>query len=207
MEKIWYRDPLNLINSNNYDKFFPNISMTFAEQLNALVRLSIYFAVVVFVFRHNANIFLAPIFVCVFTYFLYMVDEQNKQKDKFQMMEKNRRINKKDGSICVAPSKHNPFMNVLMSEYAEDPERPKACDITDRDVSKVSKDHFESNLYRDVDDIFHKKASDRQFYTTASTTIPNDAVAFAKWCYGGGPTCKEGNGNQCYNNTYRYIKD
>lgn len=207
IEKIWYLDPMNFINGHNFDKFFPTPSMNFAEQLNSLVRLSIYFSIIVFIVKKNANIFLIPLFVGGFTYFIYMVDVQNKTKDKFELQSKNRSINRKDGSLCIAPSKENPFMNVLMSDYKEDPERPKACDITDKNISVKTKDYFDSDLYRDVDDIFHKKASDRQFYTTPSTTIPNDAVAFAKWCYGSDKTCKEGNGVRCLDNTYRYIKE
>jgi len=141
------------------------------------------------------------------TYITYYVDANKKALDKFEMASNNYMINRKDGTKCVAPSKKNPFMNVLMSDYTDAPDRSKACDITDKHVSTMSKDHFDSDLYRDVDDIFHKKASDRQFYTTPVTTIPNDSVGFAKWCYNRGQTCKEGNGTQCFDNTYRYIKN
>ncbi len=208
MDRIWYKDPQLLFTSQNYDKILPSPSMSFAEQMNSLLRLSIYFSLIIFIFKRNINIFLVPIFVGLVTFLLYSADAAKREKDKFEMKQKNQMINRKDGSICKAPSKDNPFMNVLMSEYKEEPERPKACDVTDKYVSKQVKDNFDENLYRDVDDIFHKNASDRQFYTTASTTIPNDAVAFAKWCYGGiNKTCKEGDGMRCYNNTYRYIKN
>lgn len=207
MERIWYQDPKHFIGPQNYDKFFPTVSMTFAEQLNSLLRLSIYFSLIVFIVRHNANIFLVVLFVGFLTFLLYSVDSSKRQKDKFEMISNNQMKNRKDGTLCVAPSKQNPFMNVLMSDFADSPERPKACDITDKNVAQMSSKHFEKDLYRDVDDIFHKKASDRQFYTTPVTTIPNDAVAFAKWCYAGDKTCKEGNGTQCFENTYRYIKN
>ena len=208
MDRIWYKDPQHLFARHNYDKIVPSSSMTFAEQMNSLMRLSVYFSVLVFIFKRNANIFLVPVFVGLVTFLLYISDTQRRAKDKFELASKNQMINRKDGSVCKAPSKENPFMNVLISEYSSEPERPKACDITDRYVSKQVKDNFDSDLYRDVDDIFHKKASDRQFYTTPATTIPNDAVSFAKWCYGGvNQTCKEGNGDRCFSNTYRYVKN
>ena len=107
----------------------------------------------------------------------------------------------RDGNVCTRPSKNNPFMNVTMNELATNPSRPKACPINSK-VKHTMKNYFDHNLYRDVDDIFHKKASDRQYYTMPSTEVPNDATAYANWLYGTKKTCKEGNGTQCYTNIY-----
>jgi hypothetical protein len=94
-------------------------------------------------------------------------------------------------------------MNVLMNEYTEKPHRPSACD--QQEVKADIKDAFDHGLYRDVGDIFHKLSSDRQFITNPSTTIPNDREAFAKWCWSAEATCKEGNGEKCYNLSYTPI--
>ena len=206
MERIWFEDPKNFISPTTYDKFVPVEGMSQSAQLNSLLRLSIYFSIIVFVFKHNINIFIIPLCVASFTYFFYRLEQQKIKKEKFLLDEKNLLANKRDGSICIKPTKTNPFMNVMMTDYADNPDRPKACDITQSNIKKRSESFFDEKLYRDVDDIFHKNASDRQFYTTSSTTIPNDQTKFAQWCYGTGPTCKEGNGNKCQENTYRHIK-
>jgi hypothetical protein len=96
-------------------------------------------------------------------------------------------------------------MNVLVSDYSINPTRKKACDIRKSNISKQVNEYFNKNLYRSVSDIFNKEASDRQWVTNPVTTIPNDQNDFAEWCYKTKPTCKEGNGNMCYSNTYRTL--
>lgn len=209
-EKIWYQDPTDFITSKNFLQFFPDNNMTFSEQLNALLRFSIYFSVIVFLFRQNVNIAIFPLFMAGFTFFLYKFDKNTNIKDKFSQSsgKEDYMYDVRKGNLCVAPSKNNPFMNVLMTDYVDRPERPVACDLTENVVKKKARDHFNFNLYRDVDDIFSKKASDRQFYTTPITTIPNDSHSFAEWCYGSGKTCKEGNSTKCFSNLYqRPIKN
>ena len=44
---------------------------------------------------------------------------------------------------------------------------------------------------QDVDDLFGRYNSQRQFYTMPSTTVPNDQKSFAEWLYKTPETCKE----------------
>ena len=103
-------------------------------------------------------------------------------------------------SECTPPSKNNPFMNVLMSDYTTQPEKPEAC-ATDSDIKKLINENFDFNLYKDTDDLFDRKNSQRQFYTNPSTTIPNDQDSFAKWLFKSQPTCKEDT-IECTGNIY-----
>jgi hypothetical protein len=208
MEKIWYKDITGFINDKNFMIFFPSADMSLTEQLNSLMRLSIYFAIVMFLLKKDTNIFFAPIFMALFSFLIYNVDKKNKLHDQallnsIGMKEEycSNDLCPKSRELCQKPTRHNPFMNVLISDYANNTDRPRACKIQGR-VKKDIKDNFDVNLYRDIDDVFHKKASDRQFYTTPSTTIPNDASAYAEWLYGTGKTCKEGNGDKCFANLH-----
>jgi hypothetical protein len=88
---------------------------------------------------------------------------------------------------CFKPTLDNPFMNVSYVDYKDFPNRPPACDVSDPKVN----DFFEQGFIRATDDIFNKTGSDRQFFTNASTTIPNNQEAFAKWCYKVHKTPKE----------------
>lgn len=201
MEKIWFKDVKNFINETNFSKFLPTVEMTLSEQLNALLRFSIYFSVVIFLIKKDTNIFLAPLGMAAFTYFIYTVDYNNKNERKIlEKLQVSRDPVTRE--LCTTPTKDNPFMNVLMHEYSASPSRPGACALNGK-VKKDIKNRFDTNLYRDVDDIFHKKASDRQFYTMPNTKIPNDSVEYAKWLYGSSKTCKEGDGIKCYDNTFR----
>ena len=90
-------------------------------------------------------------------------------------------------------------MNVLMNDYVHNPKRPEACNVSKPVVEKKIKQYFENDLYMNIDDVFNKNSSYRQFYTTPSTTIPNDQEGFAKWLYfSEDKTCKEGNTKKCY---------
>ena len=54
-----------------------------------------------------------------------------------------------------------------------------------------------------AEDIFNR--NDRYgFHTMQATTFPSDRDTFAKWTYGT-ISCKEGNGEQCYNNMYHGL--
>jgi hypothetical protein len=201
MEQIWFVDIRGFMNEHNFLTFFPSSEMTFAEQLNALLRFTIYLSLIVMLVKKDTSILFAPILMAILTYLVYTVDQQKKMNDKHVLEQMQLREDRKTKQVCQAPSENNPFMNVLISDYSANPQRPKACRLegkTKRDATK----YFERNLYRDVDDVFQKNASDRQWYTTPSTTIPNDAIHFANWLYKTPPTCKEGNGMTCYKNTY-----
>jgi hypothetical protein len=87
------------------------------------------------------------------------------------------------GRACSRPTAANPFMNVLLTDFKENPHRAPACDVRDCGTRSEVHQLFNKNLQRDVGDIFYKNASDREFYSTPNTTIPNDQDAFAKWLY------------------------
>lgn len=204
-EKIYYEDIRNFINKDNYSIFFPSKDYTFEAQLNSILRLTIYFSILTFLIKHDSSIFMCIIFVGIFIYFIYETDTKNKQIETFHLKKKNCKIDSKSQEICQYPTKDNPFMNVLMSDYSLNPSRNKACDISDNNIKEEIRMNFNNNLYRSVSDIFEKEASDRQFISNPSTTIPNNRYEFAKWLYDKPLSCKENNGYQCYNNIYNNI--
>ena len=103
---------------------------------------------------------------------------------------------KKNSETCQAPTKHNPFMNVLLTDYVDNPKRPGACSLADVDVERSAEDYFNENLFKDIDEVYGSVHSQRQFISNPSTTIPNPQKEFAEWLYKMPPTCKEG--DNCY---------
>ena len=167
---IWFKDPQNFITPSNYDQFFPEKSMNFSEQLNSLLRLSIYFSLIVFVLKYDIRIILVPLVTALFTWFLYNVDAQNQDsKEKF-LESKNLSENKNniDTPLCVKPTKDNPFMNVTINEYVDNPQRKPACDITKNSTKTKAKAFFDENMYRDVGDVYEAQTTDRQWVTIPS---------------------------------------
>lgn len=187
-EEIWYRDPLTLL--RNTWRYVPMRDDALTVQLNALMRLSIYFALIVFAFRHSVNSLAIPVLTAVITFAIHESKTSNSMRTEKTLETLGLQMDP-EGRPCVRPTRDNPFMNVSLIDRADFPKRPSACKLTHKEVKKQAEAHFDHDLYRDADDVFNRRSSSRQFYTTPSTTIPNDQHTFAKWLYDVGPTRKE----------------
>ena len=91
-------------------------------------------------------------------------------------------------------------MNPSLADLTFNPDKPGACDVTNDKIKENIDNKFNRRIFKDVNDLFNNQSSQRQFYTVASTTIPNDQGGFADWLYNRGPSCKDGNGDQCWRN-------
>jgi hypothetical protein len=188
-DKIWYQE--NPFKSHNAFEFVPRSGMTYEQQLNSLVRLSIYFAIVVALVRRSLSVVYFPIAMMGFTYWMYTM-HSNEQYSKAQDMDQaNLAYDARRGRLCSKPTENNPYMNVLVTDYSAAPKRAPACDVLDAEVQRDMRKNFNKNLVRDAGDVFEKQASDRQYYTTPITTIPNDQTSFARYLFPLPKTCKD----------------
>jgi hypothetical protein len=95
-------------------------------------------------------------------------------------------------NTCRKPTRENPFMNPDITEFANgDDHVPAACNADDDDINDEMRINFNHDLFRDVDDLWERANSQRQFYTTPNTMIPNNQKEFAEWLYKIPKTCKE----------------
>lgn len=202
MENIWYRDPASFVRLDNLPKIIPLQSMTYVQQLNAVMRFSIYFSLIMFFVKQNILVWYFALFIAFLTIFMYEFYSKNTNMQKELYNKINVMYDEHKDKFCSLPSQNNPFMNVLMNEYSEFPNRPEACDINNSKVRKQAEKFFDHNVYKDVDDIWSRKSSSRNWHTVPSSQIPNDRESFQSWLYKTGKTCKEGNGNECYTNLY-----
>ena len=190
-DKFWFEDPTILFNNNRLLHFVPNINMDFNEKLNSISRFSIYLTLLIYIYSGNYYYLYIPVIVLLLTYLLY---KNNKDIEilEFSLENKN----------CIYPTKHNPFMNPILTDIEENPNRISCIEKNPNMDIKTINDKFKNNLYRDLSDIYQKNNSQRQYYTVPSTTIPNKQMKFANWLYNNPKTCKEGNGSQCVANNY-----
>jgi len=192
---IWYNDLNSFFNINNLLIYFPTSDMVYIEKLNTILRLSMYISILLFAVLNDRRAFFLVMIVAIITYILYSVEnnqEEYREIDYDRVMNKEQYTEEK----CTKPTIENPFMNVMMNEYQENPKRGKACNVDQ--VKEYVDDYFENTLYRSVDDIYNKDSSTRQYYTMPNTNIPNDQEGFANWLYKiPEKTCKEGNGEKC----------
>ena len=119
----------------------------------------------------------------------------------------------------IPPSRENPFQNVMLTDYDYNPNKKPAGPsynkkVNDDILSQAKNIVQELNpdqpdiadkLFKDLGDQYVFEQSMQPFYSTASTTIPNDQGAFADFCYGSMVSCKEGNLFACARNLARHI--
>jgi hypothetical protein len=113
-------------------------------------------------------------------------EQEKKSKNKIKYSLDEMRIY--ESNRCRKPTVDNPFMNPSVDDFNKE-DTPKACNADDEDIRKDIELKFNEDLYRDIEDVFDKKNSQRQFYTVAHS-IPNDQEGFARWCYKFPATCK-----------------
>ena len=215
MESFWYDDITVLFDKSKLQKHIPLKSYSKEEKLNSIVRISIYTSLLFVFLTGNINYIFIAIFGLVLTLIIYSNFEQkvdrklNKNIENYNNYKNDKELKKykvkpsKYLDSCVLPTNNNPFMNPLISEKAT---KKKACRTYNNDkLKKVVDDKFSRGLFKDINSVYDRENSQREFYTLPSTGIPNDQEAFGKWLYGTPKTCKEGNGNQCVGNNYERL--
>lgn len=194
VEQIWFKDPVSfLTDMDSLLNFIPDGKTSLEEQLNAAFRFSVYFGVLVGLIRHDFRVLFFPVFVAVFTIFVYHYEEQHKKTknalyEKLGMMPQDKR---RGNSACMLPTRHNPYMNVLISDYTDFPNRPGACAVNNRVVKQKINAYANGNVPRNAGDVHKKQSGDLYYYTMPSTSIPNDQTGFAHWLYNPGKSRKE----------------
>ena len=94
----------------------------------------------------------------------------------------------------VTPTKENPLMNVIMTDYIDNPDRKEAAPAynptVEQEINDVVKEQVSDNLgtdrvFRDLGDNLTFENSMRNFHAMPNTTIPNDLEEYKKFCYEG----------------------
>jgi len=180
----------------------PTDHMSVDDKLNAISRLIIFICLVLSLVLQDAKIIVLMFFLLILVIIVQKYDKGfKKEVDKF--MDANS-ITVVDNNICVKPTRHNPYMNPNLLDINK--ESFGACSVNDVDTNALADKYFNESMFLNVDDIYNTTNSRRQFYTVPSTTIPNDQTTFANWLYNRGTSCKEGDGERCFNNVYNDLR-
>lgn len=186
-DTFWYDEPSILFRVDRLIEFVPLTDMTYYEKLNALMRFSLYSSILLILYNKKYTTLYFPLFMMGLTLYMYKVKVD--EHETYCSVGNRQQNDSACGQSCTYPSINNPFMNVLINEYTDNPTRPKAC-MSEKVKEDIEK-NFEHNLYQDSIDLWGRNNSQRQFYTNPNTTIPNDREKFANWLYKVKPTCKE----------------
>tara|TARA_B110000977_G_C10964799_1_gene449996 strand:+ start:119 stop:784 length:666 start_codon:yes stop_codon:yes gene_type:complete len=202
---FWYNDISILYSKDSITEIFPSKRFDILRKLNAIVRLSVVYTLVMYFMKRDQKYLVIPFIVMGITWMIwYKQDDihtdtilKESMSDKLDELVKINDLN----TECRVPEKENPFMNPTLADYGTNkPPPPKSCpSYNNVGVQRRVEELFNEDLYRDVNDIFGKNNSQRQFYTVPGNQVPNDQGSFAQWLYGTPPTCKEGNKIACLN--------
>lgn len=178
---------------------FPSYDMTFKGKIMILANLILFISFIATLVFREISFMIFAVIILLILYYIYLYDKNKKKKSIEKLGLQNISIN--DDGYCIKPSKHNPFMNPnVVDDYNDFNNNIAACNIENCYIKSEMDKYFKEPVYKDVIDIYEKDFSQRQFYTVPSSTIPNDQEGFSHWLYHRPKTCKENNGEQCYNN-------
>ena len=194
-DAVWYQD-LRVLFGPRFYEFWPTADQTFSEKINAITRFAIYATLVLYLVRRDPKIVLGGIAIVGAVAVAHALGGNGNGNGNGTETFVGDDIGenaifasaKPPVGKCARPNDANPFGNVLLTDYVDNPARAEACDY--EDVEDEAKKAFNARLYRNLDDVYEKKNSQRQFYTMPSTSIPNDTEAYREFVFGIKTNCK-----------------
>lgn len=200
---FWYNNPKILIEKKHLFEIFPVKEYDMVRKLNAIMRFSLYYTIIVYLYNRNTNILAIPLIVGLVTYFIFKNNSSIQKEADLNKLKNDVPIpvdvsTQPHNVGCQLPTKDNPFMNTPYFDIAADKEPPKSCTSYDnKGVQRKIEKEFDKGLYKNYTDIFGKENSQRQFFSVPYREGVPDQSAFAHWLYRTTDTCKEGNSLAC----------
>jgi|TARA_B100000795_G_scaffold257843_1_gene231417 hypothetical protein len=212
-DAFWLNNPAILLNNKHITEIWPYKDLDYVGKLNAVTRLVLLLTIIGFFTSGFFKILVSAAITLVMIAMMY--------KSKGRVKDDIRNKIVKEGFInpiktevktlpFTKPTPKNPFMNVLLPEIKYNPERQAAAPSFNPKVEKEINTSAgnvgpDPRLFLDLGDTLSFEQSMQRFYTTANSRVENDQNAFAQFCYGNMPSCKEGDGLQCIKNNPRWI--
>jgi hypothetical protein len=220
---FWLKEPTILLNQKYIKEIWCDSSMKSSQKLNAITRLVLILTTLGYMFTQNFNFVIMCILtlgIIVALHYYYLTKNQDSTIDGIiKEGFTNPSFYKAMEAGFTKPKPTNPLMNVTLPEITDNPTRKAAAPaynpVVEKEINKAVKQQIitmhcdqpdiESKLFKDLGDNFDFEQSMRPFYATANTKLPNDQDAFAQFCYGNMPSCKEGDEFACTRDNARYI--
>lgn len=208
---FWLDNPAVLLKQNSIFELWPKSTMTSNQKLNAVTRLVVVMTVLGYaISRKPAIAVTGCVTLAAVIVLRYARRRDSKQSEIEGFISPTAYELMPDAFQKPVPT--NPAMNLLETQISDDPDRkpaapaynPKVRDEMDEATKEfvassfdVPRAEIEDKLFKDLGDAFTFDQSMRTWYATANTQVPNDQHAFAEFCYGNMPSCKEGNALAC----------
>ena len=177
----------NLFDNEKILEFWPSKFQNHEDKISSLLRFILYSGTLLSLHHQNSSYVLVAV-ILIFLIAICIENKNYKPKKNNVHRFTNPQLMKNVQQDCQKPTEENPFANVMLTDYTDNPDRPPACS-SDEVADDIDK-KFRKNLFMDIDSIYQKENSERQFFSTSNTTIPNDQVNFARWLYEPELNCK-----------------
>lgn len=150
--------------------FVPQPNMSVRAALNAVVRFSVYLAVLLFATSRDPW-YLLLIPIVMFATIVLNATFPRAKKIVTEGFASGPIVSGYEGDETSLPTPDNPFMNPLLTDINDNPMRPPAADITSLEVrDQVNASYAQtSNIYMDTTDVFDLVQSQRNFHA-----VPQD---------------------------------
>lgn len=176
----------------NYKHFYPKKNMSNIEKANSIMRLAIYYSLLLILFNLNSSWLTISFLLVSISIFIGITENFSN-----------------DTNNCVKPTKNNPYMNFTLGDHINNPQRNKACELNQNILDEELK-YFRQNINGDSVlnkyNLYSKNNNDRNFYTMPSTTIVNDQEGFAKFLFSDSGKCKSEGIDCLKHNDNRFFK-
>jgi len=207
---FWLKNPSILLDKNEITEIWPAPSFLLERKLNAMTRLIIILSFLGYFFTKSINILLTSGITLVMLVVIYKT--QKKQIfEAFATKETNKeKITSIINEKCQTPTKNNPLMNVLPTDYTDNAKRKPAApsynENIEQEINEKVKANLDPKLFRGLGDNLTFQHSMRTFNAQPATTIPNDQKSFREFLYGNMKSCKDGDEMQCTKNNTDNLK-
>jgi len=212
---FWLNDPTILFNKAYITEIWPTAKMPMAAKLNAITRVVILLSILGYLITRSFKIPISAIITLIILVIIYKTQKKKDIDEKYtkKLVKEgftNPELYQNTKSQFTQPKKSNPLMNVMLPEIKYNPTRnaaaPSFNPVVEKEINESAGNvGIDPRLFVDLGDKLSFENSMRQFYPTANTSVPNDQTAFAEFCYGNMPSCKEGDGLQCIKDNPRWI--
>ena len=190
--KFWLNDMCVLFKHQNLLQVFPYDNLSNDEKLNSMTRFVIYVSLLGYMLMNNYIVLLVGLVLVLGIVYLYMMQDKKESLKLREAMHGMTSVNKPN----VVESIRNPFSNVLVTDYEDNPEKKEYNTNYNKSEeqrlnSKVKQFIMENNkdnkdiknIFNNLGDEFEFENSLRQFNANPITTIPNNQNEFLKYCY------------------------
>lgn len=173
-EKFWFEDPSILFRADTWTQFVPLQTMTTTEALNSVVRFGVYSSLLLTASTGDTSYLYAVPVIALASILLHQLFPHGKKLEAYMDYAKS------TSKAYTMPTPDNPFMNVMLTDIVDRPNRPDAAPLSDKEVRNQVNKAFQQtrDIHMDTSDLFDQTQSMRTFHTLQSAKVPNDQDGF-----------------------------